>query len=711
MSSTNYNYTAVLKGENMIEAVVNKPFNSPLIKDMRLYEDGKYVSDLKFLARSESQSTFIYSFAFDYKIVPGKYYELQDGRNEASPLNLTYLCHTKEFENTYRYDGEMGAIYSKESTTFRVFSPLASEVVVKLISPKNSISFISLNRMESGVYEGEGLGDLSGYGYLYIARINGDYVSAIDPYAKSVNMNSKMGYIVDLDKFSSIPLNDEDLPPFSDPCKAIIYELDVRDMTSLTSLKNKGTYNALAKEGQKDENGNPIGIDYIASLGVSHVQLLPVFDFQTIRDDAPSKSYNWGYDPINFFSPEGSYSSDPDDPYKRILELRNLVSSFHKKGIRVNMDVVFNHTMSYLTSSFNRLCPDYYYRFNEDGKLSTSSGCGNDTESRNYMMRKLIIDNLVYFAKYYGMDGFRFDLMGILDKDTVNKAYFYLKGMKPSIMMYGEGWDMPTMMDASEKASMNNAFSMADIGFFNDRFRDVVRGKSFGRDMSQKGYLTGDANYIDGFKHVCLGSVISLAFPPLFESPKQSINYVECHDDGALYDKVKACSEDDSEDDVLRRINLINICSIMSFGVPFIHAGQEYGHSKDGNNNTYNAGDKLNGFDYSLAYKRIKMVNMVKDAIKMKKAYPEFSLSDKREIMKKINFEDLSNGALAIKFSDDSGKIKFIAIINPSKVTVKYQFDHYFKIIFNEAGFINEGLYSELVLVNGLSLIVASSSE
>jgi pullulanase len=706
MASFIYNFEATLKSLDSIEVAVNKPYNSPLAKDMRLYKDKKLVCELNCISKSESKSTFIYVFTLEVPIEPGHLYELADGKNEFAPLDISILACEPDFEETFRDEGELGAIYSKESTEFRVFSPLASEVLVKIIN-KGQVTYWPLDMLPSGVWEGKAEGDFDGAGYVYIARVSGRYVTAVDPYAKAVGMNSRRGFIVDMKKIEDIPLNDDKLPPFSDPCSASIYELDVRDMTSLTSLPGRGTYNALAREGMKDNEGNPVGLDYIASLGVSHVQLMPVFDFETIRDDAPFSSYNWGYDPLFYFSPEGSYSSDPDDPYARMRELRGLVSAFHKKGIRVNMDVVFNHTFQFIDNSLNLLCPNYYYRFNDEGVLSEGSGCGNEVESRRFMTRKLIVDCLTHFAKYYGMDGFRFDLMGLIDKKTLTDAYYKLKAAKPEMMFYGEGWDMMTSLPSSERASMSNAASLKEFGFFNDRFRDILRGKSFGKDLSSKGYLTGDEDYIDGFKHVFMGSVVTLAFPPLFTQPSQSINYVECHDDGTLYDKVKACFPNDEEEEILKRIKLINAAIVLSFGVPFIHAGQEVGRSKKGLTNTYNAGDEINGFDYGEAAKRKDMSSYLKDAIALKKKFVEFQLNTKRAIMDNISFENLTNGAVAIKYKGVKGGPEMVVIVNPSKTTVRYQFDKYYRIVFNEAGLIKQDLYAQLVLVNGISLIVA----
>ena len=709
MASTIYNFEASLKDLNTIEAACNKNYDSPSMRNMRLYEDGKFINFLRFVSRSESKSTYIYTFALTYSIVPGRHYELSDGRGESTPLDISLLAGLKKFEEKYRYDGELGAIYSPDSTVFRVFSPLASEMLVKLVSPDGDITYQNMHRLESGVYEKKVEGDLDEWKYVYIGRVNGKYVQAVDPYAKGLTTNSRYGYVVNLAKLEKIDLNLDKLPPLKSACNAVIYELDVRDMTSLTGLKGKGTYNLLAKEGLKDSKGNAIGLDYIANLGVSHVQLLPVFDFSTIPEDYPESSYNWGYDPLFYFAPEGSYSSEPEDCYTRLFELRKLVAAFHSKGIRVNMDVVFNHTFQVKTNSFEILCPNYYYRRNEDGTLSNGSGCGNDLETRNYMVRKLIVDCCKYFVTYYGMDGFRFDLMGIIDRKTMELVVYNIKGLKHEAMIYGEGWDMMTPLPSDEKTSLNNALYISDIGFFNDRFRDVSRGHSYGGNLTPRGYLTGDPNYIDGYKHVYLGSVASLAFPPLFNRPSQSINYVECHDDACLYDKLKTQYPDVDESVLLRRIKMINACTVLAMGVPFIHAGQEVGHSKKGNTNSYDAGDIINGFDYAQAYRREDMIEYLKGVIQLKKSYPELSLDNKKSISEQVEFENLANGGLAVKYYKN-GSVDVVVFINPSESMITYELPKYYKVIFNEAGLISKmESYAQLVIINGLSVVVCKA--
>ena len=706
------NITSILKSNNTIEVAVKKNFTLVPVNKIRLYEDGKVITSLRCASKTESNSTFIYSFKLDVEIKVGHYYEIADELNEFTPLDITVLAKDPSFEKKYRYDGKLGAIYSKEETIFRVFSPLAHQGSVKLVSKDGKISYAPLLKIEGGVLEAVVKEDLEGYGYIYILNICGELVQAVDPYAKSVNANSRMGFVVDEKKLDAIPYNYEYLKPWKKWNQSVIYELDVRDMTSLTKVKNKGTYSALSKTNLVSDDDFPIGLDYISSLNITHVQLLPVYDFQTIDDENPTEYYNWGYDPLFYFSPEGSYSLNPSDPYSRMNELKSLISALHKKGIRVNMDVVFNHVFNRFASSFEKLCPYYYFRLNSNGDSSNGSFCGNDFESTHYMARKLIIDAVCYFAKVYGFDGFRFDLMGIIDKKTMHLLYKALKEIKPDIMVYGEGWDMPTCLAFEEKSSLNNTFDkdLIDIGFFNDRFRDVLKGKTDDSNLQAKGYLNGDLNYRDGFKHVFVGSTVSYGFPAMFDSTKQTINYVECHDNATLFDKLAVSNKDETIETRLRRIKLINACTILSLGVPLIHAGQEVGLSKNGVCNSYNSGDAINGFRYDIASNRKDMIKYLNDIIRLKKYFSCFYLDRKEEIVSNIEFEDLQNGAVAIKLNDNERKCKVIVIVNPSDATVKYQFDKYYRIIFNEAGLLESETYSQLVLVNGITMLVACAS-
>lgn len=705
MISTHFNFTATLRSKDTIEVAVFKAYTSAPIEEFKLYEENRFLKKLRILSKSESKSSFIYTLSCAADLEIGHEYRISDDRLEQAPLDISWLAESSDFEAKYRFDGELGAIYTKDKTVFRLFSPLASTCFVNLKRNSGQHELLAMERLECGVHQIEVKGDLDGSEYTYVAKLCGQFREAPDPYSFALGANSSVSFVVDRSKIlDHHPDPLEARPRLNRLTEAIIYELSVRDMTSLTSLPDKGRYSALTRTGLKDNSGQPIGLDYIKSLGVNYIQLLPVYDFQTIDEEHPFTAYNWGYDPKFYFAPEGSYSTLPSDPYQRLFELKDLVATYHENGIGVVMDVVFNHVFNASSNALNILCPNYYIRHNSDGTISNGSGCGNDFESRHYMARKLIIDCLSHFADIYGFDGFRFDLMGIIDVDTLNKAYRELSASHPNLLFYGEGWDMPTNLSADQKGSMYNAGRLAPIGFFNDRFRDIAKGKTSDSELAAKGYLTGDINYIDGFKNVFLGSSVALAFPPLFDNPIQSINYVECHDNSTLYDKLKVCCKDETEEEILRRIKMINALTIFASGLPFIHAGQEYGASKQGIANSYNSGDKINGFDYEKAFQRRDMIKYLSDAIALKKSLPFLNMDSKKELLEHVSFQNIDRGALAVVYRIENDE--YYLIINPTQSTVSYQFDRYVKVIFNEAGKLDDFQYSQLIMVNSRSLTI-----
>lgn len=703
MSAGRLNLSAVLKSPDTIEVAVYKSYTAAPIEEFKLYEDNRYRQTLKVLSKSESKSSFIYTLSVDCRFEVGRDYAVADDRLEIGPLDIEILSKSAEFEKKFRYDGELGAVYGPDKTVFRLFSPLATACFVNLRPKSGQPIFGPMQRLECGVYEAEVAGDLDEAAYTFVARINGVFREAPDPYAKALGANSCPSFVVNPAKIKARAAERTDRRPvLKRRTEAVIYELSVRDMTSRTALPDKGRFSALSRTGLTDGSGFPLGLDYIRSLGVNYVQLLPIYDFQTVDEEHPFTTYNWGYDPKFFFAPEGGYSSLPGDPYRRLYELKDLVAAFHESGIGVVMDVVFNHVFNASSNALDVLCPGYYFRLGSDGGRSNGSGCGNDFESRNYMARKLIVDCLRYFVEVYGIDGFRFDLMGIIDVDTLLLAHRELSALRPGLLFYGEGWDMATNLPGEQKGSMYNAGRLKPIGFFNDRFRDIAKGKTSDSELSFKGYLSGDINYIDGFKNVLLGSSVALAFPPLFDNPDQSVNYVECHDNSTLFDKLKACCPNESPEELLKRVKLINAVVIFAAGIPFLHAGQEYGASKKGVSNSYTAGDEINGFDYKLAAQRKDMINFLRDAIELRKSLPFFNTDSKKELLEHVSFQNLEGGALAVVYRFESDE--YYLLINPTDKTVSYQFDRYVKVIFNEAGRLDDFRYSQLIMVNGRSL-------
>ncbi len=693
---------AILKDLKHITLYLFNYFRKEDLLKVRLYEDNKFVCFLKLdsFSISEDKVRCVVSLSFNYKIKPGKDYRVFDSLNRAYSLDVSYLASLDEFEKKYRYDGVLGSIYSKEKTEFRVFSPLATKVFCYIFKNGEEHT-ITLKREECGVFIGSIDGDFEGYKYLYIAKISGKMIQVCDPYASSVDTNSQFAYIVDIEKIKSINSYQECINKVS-KMKSLIYEFDVRDMTSKLNIDDSGTFKAMSNPNLKYKRMNA-GLSYIKDLGVTHVQIMPVYDFQTIADDFKCDSYNWGYDPKFYFAIEGSYASNSEDPYARMIEFKNMISSFHKCGIKVNLDVVFNHVFDSETNPLNRLLPNYCYRKNEDGSLANSTGCGNELETRKYMIRKLIIDNVKYFKEVYGIDGFRFDLMGLIDIKTIQEVRKCVDSFSKDDLVYGEGWDMQSPLSSEHRSCLANTFKLENVGFFNDRFRDVLRGRNQFENLSICGYLNGDTNYIDGFKHVYQGSILPISFPPLFKKASQSINYVECHDDNCLFDKLITCNS--NLEITLDRINLINTVILFSNGISFIHMGQEFGQSKHMVRNSYNAGDDINGFDYQLMYSRKDMVEYFKQANYIKKTYiDDFKIDSPLKVASMISFEELPKKGLLIRYSKNN-KEKMLILINPNLTDIEYPLKGNYKLVFSKNG-VEDKLVSSNIVVDNISVMV-----
>lgn len=455
---------------------------------------------------------------------------------------------------------------------------------------------------------------------------------------------------------------------------AIIYEGHVRDLTidQNTNIVNKGKFLGLIEEGRTNKDGLPVGFDYIKSLGITHLQLLPIYDYATVDEEHPDKSYNWGYDPIQYFVPEGSFASDVKDPASRIKDLLALVSHFHKNKMRIVMDVVFNHVYEHQHSSLEATVPNYYFRRTTDGVYFNSSGCGNDLATERKMARKLIIDVCKWWATYYHVDGFRFDLMGIIDADTINELKSTILSFRPGFMFYGEGWNMMSGYNLV-LANADNAHHVQFVSFFNDFYRDAVIGNISGKYW---GYALNSNEQHESFKEAITGSSFNLIGRSRFSHVSCSLNFIECHDNHTLYDKVKILRPELSEKDRLLRVSFANSIVLYSLGIPFFHAGQEIGLSKKGEGNTYNAGDALNHFDYSLLKERSFMVDAFKEAVKERKKIRYFHEVDMSAIDRNASIYDLDNNgilfALKSRYGKDKAHKNINIFINPSDKAICY---------------------------------------
>ena len=650
-------------------------------------EGGKSVELVLYsVEEHESQTKYILTSPADIKF--GKEYQVRESHGLMVPLEIRLIVNTEEFDRMFYYKGDdLGATYHRMHTDFALWAPTAVHVTLETFID-GEIHTYPMERHEKGVWRMRVIGNLDHALYCYLIERNGKIVRSLDPYAYSCNGNAQLSAVIDPEIISTI----EKVKVKGKVCgtDAIIYEASVRDMTSSrkTRTKTNGKYISLCEEDTKHDF-MPTGLNYLTQLGVTHIQLMPVHDFCTVDEFHPNKNYNWGYDPMQYLSLEGSYSTDPDDPYSRMLEFRTLVSKMHKNGLRVNMDVVFNHTYDVDSCCFNCTVPYYYYRYNEGGFLSNGSFCGNDFASEKSMARKYLVHVIETMIKIYDVDGFRFDLMGILDVDTMNQIRDAGKKLKEDIMIYGEGWDLPTMLPYNKKASIMNQNVMPGIGHFNDYFRDTVKGKTGDDQKASKGYITGDTDQAFSMLSAISANVMGDPLFKRFEQPDQTINNIETHDNATTWDKMHACCSNEDRPTRKERQKMMILTTLISQGVPFLHAGCEYCGTKNDNGNSYNAGDKINQMDWERAEFYKDIIEYTKKCIALRKEYSQFRLHTTEEILEHVKVS-VSDGGIVfydIFMKDDVHHIDALRVIfNPTYYGKEYDFEPSWKCLFDEFG-------------------------
>jgi pullulanase len=601
-----------------------------------------------------------------------------------------------QFFNTEHYPvytgNDLGLKYSAASSIFRIWSPTAEKVELVFYSSSLGCEQREALAMDKGIH-GTWIKTVSGNmkGRYYAFRIftKGHWLHEVpDPYAKAVGTNGKRAVVVDMSETNPQDWIKDKSPVFSNrkglkpgigglPVDAIIYELHVRDASidPQSGIKAKGKFLGLAESGTVHPSGVKTGLDHLKELGVTHIHLLPSYDFFSVDESRPdSAQYNWGYDPLNYNTPEGSYASNPSDGKTRIKEFKQMVQAMHNKGLRVVMDVVYNHTMLTENSYFNQLVPGYYYRQKEDGSFSNASACGNETASERPMMRKFMLESLEYWVKEFHIDGFRFDLMGIHDIETMNQISATLHKIKPDILLYGEGWTAGSSpIPDSLRALKKNAYQLDRIAVFSDDLRDGIKGSVF--EHEDKGFASGKKGMEENIKFGVTAACrhpqvdytkVNYSKGPYANDPSQVVSYCECHDNHVLWDKLAISNK---KDDLLLRkeMHKLSLTIVMtSQGISFLHAGTEFLRSKKGVENSFNAGDSINLIQWKDKAQNADVFQYVQSLVKMRKSHPAFRLTTEKEIAGLINFDQTSlpqvvsyqiNGAAA---GDNWKKIRVI---------------------------------------------------
>ncbi len=626
----------------------------------------------------------------------------------ATASKISLYDNDDAFGSKYNYDGkDLGVTFAADKITYKLWAPAAKSVKLNIYANGESGTaedVIDMTRGEKGVFTADTSLEMSGKYYTYTVVVGNTTSEIVDPYARSAGRNGVRGMILDLDSTDPEGWANHSRPAARGSySNAIIYEMHVRDMTihesSNVSEANRGKFLGMTEKASEGNGNKKTPLDYIKDLGVTEVHILPMFDFATVNENFNvatkdgAGQYNWGYDPLNYNVPEGSYSSNPADGAVRVKELKQMIMALHEAGIRVIMDVVYNHVSNAGNSNFEKLLPGYFFRTDDAGSFTNGSGCGNDTASERYMYHKFMVDSVNYWADEYKLDGFRFDLMGLHDTLTMNEIYDTLHDKNPDIMVYGEGWKMGTMVESGnmKRADMYHAADMPNIAFFDDVTRDALRGGGFNQPVTARGYIEGaysdpaiyigavgaTSNYSAGYRF--------LDKQPFTANPMQNINYVSCHDNFTLWDKINACSK--ADEDAKKAMNRLAATAVLtSQGPSFFLAGEELLRSKpttaknDYDNspqkylnenyyfaeNSYKSPDSVNAIDWTLAETNAEMVEFYKQLIALKKNSPQFRIPTKSVLDACLTIVDdnMSDGVTSYAVKDPNSDEYAVVLFN-----------------------------------------------
>lgn len=601
-------------------------------------------------------------------------------------MMVSFSCSRQESfdRNDYStypvYNGnDLEMVYTPSSTQFRIWAPTADEAKVKIYDEGIESEHIMEKRMKkdaSGTWIARFDEDMKNLYYTFQIRYNGEWLEETPGiYAKAVGVNGKRAAIFDMNETNPDGWEKIERPQLDNYSDIIIYEIQVRDMSihPESGITHKGKFLGLAEEETASPQGEKTGLDHLKELGVTHIHILPAFDFRSIDETRLHENrYNWGYDPQNYNVPEGSFSTDPFNPKTRIREFKEMVAAMHRNGLRVVLDVVYNHTGYTENSNFNLLVPGYYYRHRKDGSWSDASACGNETASERPMMRKFMIESLKYWVTEYKIDGFRFDLMGIHDIETMNLISSELHAIDPTIFIYGEGWKAGDSPLPDEQLALKRfTWKLDSIAAFSDDMRDGIKGSW--HDHEDQGFVSGDFEMAESIKFGVVAATehpqvdytkVNYSQEPWAGQPYKCINYVSCHDNHTLFDKFMVTNPEASTDEIIKMHKLANTIVMTSQGIPFLHAGVDFLRTKQGVENSYQSPDSINQIDWPRKYTYRKVFDYYRDLINLRKSHSAFRMPNTEIIKENLAFIKLDiPGMVAFRLNDYTGSEEWKSLI------------------------------------------------
>ncbi|MBO9204273.1 MULTISPECIES: type I pullulanase [Niastella] len=584
--------------------------------------------------------------------------------NKTIALLLLLVIFSRTFSQPVYSGTDLGVRFSPSATSFKIWSPAATDVMLRLYGAGeggNALRSIHLQKGQSGTWAISLPGNWENQYYTFQTCISGNWSQECpDLYARAIGINGRRGMIIDLNKTNPPGWAHDKRPALKNYTDIIIYELHVRDLSisAGSGIVHKGKFLGLTERGTHNAAGLSTGLDHIKELGVTHIHLMPSFDFNSIDEATPNGNYNWGYDPVNYNVPEGTYATDAYDGRVRIQELKQAVSTLHANGLRVILDVVYNHTSDIAGSIFTQLAPGYFYRHHADGSYSNGSGCNNETASEQAMMRKFMVESVASWAREYHIDGFRFDLMGLHDIPTMKAVSDTLHKIDPAIFIYGEGWTAgASPLPEAQRAVKQQVAQLKGVAAFSDDIRDGLRG-GIG-NVRENGFASGRPGTAESIRFGIVGATAHVDIDyqrvcdsrtPWAKEPSQAINYVSCHDDNCLFDRLMISNPGASEKDLIKMDKLAAAVVLTSQGVPFLLAGDEMLRTKQGVANSFNAPDSINELNWDRKTRYKEVFEYYRGLIALRKQHPAFRMPSAEMIRKHLTFINSSQDSLLVSY-------------------------------------------------------------